>query len=100
MLLSLIQLLALIGLVMLLLSWGVSTDMLAIIGGLVGTFAWGLVTYGLFAVETMDTTGTHSEPAFALFALAAAVVTLLPALVNPFEIVGGARESNDPIERL
>lgn len=100
MLLSLIQILALVGLVMLLASWAGPNDMLAIITGLLGTFAWGLAAYGLFAVETMDTTGTHSEPALALFAVAAALVTFLPALVNPFDLIGGANETTDPHERL
>lgn len=102
MLLALIKDLALVGIVLLLVAWGTGSnnDYLAIVAGLLGAFAWGLCAYGLLAVETMDTTGTHSEPGLALFAAAAAVATLTPALVNPFDAAGDAAESNEPLERV
>ena len=101
MLLSLIQLLAGIGVVLLLVSYLPSIpDTMAILTGLLGAFAWVLVAYGLFAIETVNGTGSTAEPALALFAAACALVTVLPAFINPFEIVGGANEMDDPMERI
>lgn len=100
MLLSLIQLLAGVGVVLMLVAWISGEDVFAIVAGLLGLVAWGLVAYGLFNIETIDAAGTSSEPALALFAVAAAVVTVLPALVNPFEMVGESSETSDPMERI
>jgi len=100
MLLSLIQLLAGVAVVLLLVTWVVTTDTVAIVTGLLGFIAWALVAYGLFNIETVGSAETTTEPAFALFALAAAVVTVIPAFVEPFEAVGDAGETTDPMDRL
>lgn len=100
MLLSNIQLLALIGVVMLLVAYTTNEDMLAILTSLVGTFAWGLAAYGLFDIEIEGAASNYSEPSTALFAVALALVTLLPALVDPFEIIGDASETDDPLDKL
>jgi len=102
MLLALIQLLAVIGFVTLGVTWWTSNDVLAMILGVVGTVCWLLVAYGLFNVEVVSngTTVTKSNPALAIFAVGLAVVTFLPALIEPFELVGEAADSNDPIDRI
>jgi hypothetical protein len=103
MLLGLIQLLAVVGTGGLVAAWLADNDMFAIVGGLLGTFAWGLVAYGLFNVETVTDGGTvvsSSEPALALFAAAAGIAAFVPALVDPFEAIGDARDADDPVERL
>ena len=100
MLVSLVQLLAGIGVLLFLLSWYPDTpDTLAIVTGLMGAFAWGLVAYGLLNLETTGG-ATASEPALALFATAGVVVTVLPALVNPVELIGEKAESDDPFGEL
>jgi hypothetical protein len=99
-LLSLIQLVAGIGLVCLLAAWTVDNDMLAIMAGLLGTFAWGLTAYGLFDIETVGSSTTHAEPALALFAAGAALVAFLPALVDPFDAIGDAADERNPHERV
>lgn len=100
MLLSLIQLLAGIGVVCLLLAWAINVDMVGIVGGLLGGFTWFLVAYGLFNIETVDASTTHAEPAIALFAAAAGVACLVPAFVDPWDIIGSADDQNDPLERM
>lgn len=100
MLLSLIQLLVGIGVVCLLASWWTDEDGVAMLVGLAGTFAWGLASYGLFNVEKLDSTATQTEPAMALFAAALGVATFLPALAEPFELIGDSRDTDDPMERI
>lgn len=102
MLLALIQLLAVIGFLTLVVTWWTGNDVLAMILGLIGTGSWLLTAYALFNVEVISggTTVTKSYPALAIFALGLAVATFLPALIEPFELVGDAADSNDPIERV
>lgn len=100
MLLSMIQLLAGIGVVLLLVAWLIDADIVGIVAGLLGTFTWGLVAYGLFDIETVDSSTASAEPAIALFAAAAAVVCFIPALVDPWEIIGDATDDAQPHERL
>lgn len=101
MLLSLIQLVAGIGVVLMLVSYlPALPDTMAILTGLLGGFAWMLVAYGLFNVETVGSSTTSAEPALALFAAGAAIVTALPAFINPFEIVNDANEREDQMERI
>lgn len=100
MLLSLIQLLAGMGFIFLLVSWLITIDTVGIVAGLLGMFAWGLVAYGLFNIETVDSSTTYAEPSIALLAAAAAVVCFIPALVNPWEIIGDATDHDNPHERL
>ena len=100
MLLAFIQLLAVIGFICTLITWWAGNDLLAMVVGVAGSFAWGLVAYGLFNVETLDSTATQSEPALALFATAFVVITFLPALVEPFELIGESRGKDDPWERI
>ncbi|UIP01746.1 hypothetical protein Hbl1158_16965 (plasmid) [Halobaculum sp. CBA1158] len=100
MLLSLIQLLAGIGIVLLLVSWLLEVDAVAMATGTLGFVAWALVAYGLFNIETVDSTGSSSEPALALFAVAAAVVTVIPAFVEPFDMIGESTRTNAPQDKL
>lgn len=100
MLLSLIQLLAGIGAVFLLAGWAIDRDTVGIIAGLLGAFAWFVAAYGLFNIETVGETTTHSEPAIALVAAAAGLVCLIPALVNPWELIGDANDQSDPLDRV
>lgn len=100
MLLSLIQLVAGVGVVLLLAAWASTNDMLAIISGLLGTFAWGMVAYGLFNIETVGNASAETEPALALLAVAMALATLTPALVNPFDAATGSESSPGQTERL
>lgn len=96
MLLGLIQWFAVIGLVCLVLAWRPSTsDMFAIVAGLLGMFVWGVAAYGLLNIETVQSSTTYSEPALALFAVACAVVSLVPALVNPFDNARPDRTNRD-----
>jgi len=100
MLLSLIQLLVGVAVVLSLVTWVVGTDVFAMVTGLLGLFAWGVVAYGLFNIETVGSTTTSSEPAMALFAVAMAMVTTIPVLVNPFEAIGESTETNNPNQRI
>lgn len=102
MLLALLQLLAIIGFVCTVVTWWTGNDVLAMMLGLIGTGCWLLAAYGLFNVEIVSNgaTVTKSDPALAIFAAGLAVVTFLPALIEPFEMVGEAADSNDPIDRI
>jgi len=100
MLLSMIQLLVGLGSVFLLAGWAIDRDTVGIIAGLLGAFAWFVGAYGLFNIETVGQTTTHSEPAIALLAAGAGLVCLTPALVNPWEIISNANDQDDPLERV
>ena len=100
MLLAFIQLLAVVGFVCLVTTWWTGRDIVAMILGVVGTGAWGFVAYGLFNVETLDSSTTAQEPALALFAAGLAVATFLPALVEPFELISESRTADDPWEKI
>jgi hypothetical protein len=100
MLLSLLQAFAGLGAVALGGAWLAENDMFAIVSGLLGAFAWGLVAYGLFDIETVGSSTTHAEPALALLATAAALVAIIPALVDPFDAVQDASDESNPWERV
>lgn len=102
MLLELVQMLVAIGFICLVVTWWTSNDMLAMMLGLIGTGCWLLAAYAMFDVEIVSNgqTITKSYPAMGVFAVGLAVVTFLPALIEPFEMVGEAADSNDPIEKF
>jgi len=102
MLLALLQLLAIIGFLCLIISWWSGNDVLAMMLGLIGTGCWLLIAYGLLNVEVISggETVVKEYGGLAVFALGLAVVTFTPVLVDPFELIGEAADSNDPIERL
>lgn len=102
MLLEFVQLLAGVGFLCLLLSWWTGRDEIAMIVGIAGSFAWGLATYGALNVEVLSGGASFQKeyPAIALFCLGMAFLTFLPALVNPFELIGGARDAENPAERI
>ncbi len=102
MLLALLQLLAIIGFVCLVVTWWTGNDVLAMMLGLIGTGCWLLAAYGLFNVEVVSggSTVTKSYPALAIFAAGLGVITFLPALIEPFELIGEAADDRDPIERM
>lgn len=94
-----VQLFAGLGVVLLLVSWLPFTpDLMAILTGTLGAFVWGAVAYGLLNLETTGG-ATATEPALALVAAAALVVTALPALVDPFELVQ-PDDTGDPYGKL
>lgn len=100
MLLSLVQLLVGVGLLMLLVAWYPETpDSLAIIAGIFGAFAWGLVAYGVLNLTTASGS-IDSEPSLAFFAAAGLVITAIPSLVDPFEMIGAQEEKDDPFGEL
>ena len=100
MLLSLIQLVAGIGFVLMLTAWGIRNPTVGMVAGALGTFCWGLVAYGLFNIETVDGSTTYAEPEIALLAAGAAVVCLVAVLVDPWEMISNADDQTDPLERL
>lgn len=102
MLLEFIQLLAVIGFLCLVVTWWTGNDVLAMMLGLIGTGCWLLAAYSMFEVEVVSNgqTITKSYPALAIFAVGLAVVTFLPALIEPFEMVGEAGESDEPLNKL
>lgn len=100
MLLSLIQLVAGIGFILMTASWGVRNPTVGMVAGSLGAFCWGLVAYGLFNIETVDGSTTYAEPEIALLSAAAGAVCLVAVLVDPWEMIGNANERDDPMERL
>lgn len=100
MLLSLVQLLAGIGVLLLLVGWYPNTpDTLAIISGIFGAFAWGLVGYGVLNL-TSTSGNIGNEPSIAFFAAAGLVITAIPALVDPFDLIGAQEDKDDPFGEL
>lgn len=103
MLIPIIQLLAFIGLVLLLITlWSGNNDLI-IITGLLGVFVWGLAAYGLFNVEFVGANGVRSSETgyvgVAYFALACALTCLWPALTGPIELVGESRDTDERFGR-
>jgi len=97
-----ITLLVLIGFPMMLFALYTRSDDFVIIAGLVGTFAFGLVTFGLFNVEVVSngsvvTVGQY--PPIALFTLALTLISFYPALTGPIELIRTARDDENPFSR-
>lgn len=65
----------------------------SILGGFIGTFAWGMVAFGSLHVDvatsdSADPVKTFTYPSLALFAVGMGVICLIIAYVGPFELIG------------
>jgi len=97
-----ITLLVAIGLPMLLLALYSASDEFVIITGLIGTFAFSLVTFGLFNVEVVSNgsvVAAGEYPPLSLFALTLALTSFWPALTGPVELIASAKSGGDPFGR-
>jgi hypothetical protein len=72
---------------------------IAILAGVIGTFASGLATYGLFNIEVVSNgsvVAAGSEPAIALFTATLAMLAAYPALTGPIDLIGETKDDTDP----
>lgn len=63
----------------------------SVLGGFIGTFAWGMVAFGAFNIEVSVGGGvdpiSKTYPAIAVFAVGMGVLSIVLAFVGPFEIM-------------
>lgn len=103
MLQSHILMLVAIGLPMLLIALYSAADTTVIITGLLGSFAFALASFGLFNVEVVSggsMISAGSYPPLALFAAALALTSFWPAFVGPVDLIGSAKNDDDPMNNI
>jgi len=79
-----------------------SSNGIAILSGVIGTFAAGLATYGLFNIEVVSNgsvVGVGAQPGLALFTATLAMLAAYPALTGPIDLIGENKEDTDPFGR-